>query len=80
MVLAGLFLSTEELERPRHLARSSGALGAKLTGSGGGGSVIALLPPPEPGHAGASDVASAVIAAWKSAGFDGFVTRIAAHL
>ena len=26
------------------LARSSGAIGAKLTGSGGGGSIIALCP------------------------------------
>ena len=27
-----------------HIARSSGALGAKLTGGGGGGSMIALCP------------------------------------
>jgi mevalonate kinase len=79
MLLAGLFLSTEGLERLCHLARSAGALGAKLTGSGGGGSVIALLPPPEPGRAAPTDVANAVLAAWKSAGFDGFVTRIAAR-
>ncbi len=79
MLLAGLFLSTEPLERLCHLARTSGALGAKLTGSGGGGSVIALVPPPEAGSAGPSDVARAVVAAWKSAGYDGFVTRIAAH-
>lgn len=81
MVLAGLFLSTEDLERLCALARSAGALGAKLTGSGGGGAAIALVPPPDPegppGEPG--PVASAVLAAWKGAGFDGFVTRIAAR-
>lgn len=81
MVLAGLFLSTEALERLCSLAREAGALGAKLTGSGGGGGVIALVPPPEPhGPPGEpSAAAAAVLAAWKSAGFDGFVTRIAAR-
>lgn len=78
MVLAGLFLSTEALERLCHLARTSGALGAKLTGSGGGGSVIALVPPPEAGEKGPGAVATSVLAAWRQAGFDGFVTRIAA--
>lgn len=81
MVLAGLFLSTEDLERLCALARGAGALGAKLTGSGGGGAAIALVPPPDPegppGEPG--PVASAVLAAWKGAGFDGFVTRIAAR-
>ena len=42
MLLAGLFLSTHEIETACSLAREAGALGAKLTGSGGGGSVIAL--------------------------------------
>lgn len=79
MVLAGLFLSTESLERLCHLARAAGALGAKLTGSGGGGSVIALVPPPAPGEEGPSPVAGAVLSAWRDAGFDGFVTRIAGH-
>jgi mevalonate kinase len=81
MVLAGLFLSTEALESLCALAREAGALGAKLTGSGGGGAVIALVPPPHP-H-GSPDapgqVAAAVLAAWKGAGFEGFVTRIAAR-
>ena len=36
--------STPELESMIDIARSSGALGAKLTGSGGGGSIIALCP------------------------------------
>lgn len=49
MLLAGLFVSTEAIERACAVARSAGALGAKLTGSGGGGAVIALAPgDPEP--------------------------------
>lgn len=44
MLLAGLMVSTEAIEAMCALAREAGALGAKLTGSGGGGSVIALLP------------------------------------
>jgi mevalonate kinase len=77
MLLAGLFLSTEALERLCHLARQAGALGAKLTGSGGGGSVIALVPPPARDDGSPGEIAAAVIAAWKDAGFEGFVTRIA---
>ncbi len=42
MLLAGLMLSTEAIETMRHAAKDAGALGAKLTGSVGGGSVIAL--------------------------------------
>jgi mevalonate kinase len=81
MILAGLFLSTETLERLCHLAREAGALGAKLTGSGGGGAAIALVPPGQEGAAGAAPgpVAEAVLDAWKAAGFEGFVTRIAAR-
>lgn len=41
-LLASLLLSTEKLEDLCHLAREAGALGAKLTGSGGGGCMIAL--------------------------------------
>ena len=40
--LNALQLSTPELEELVHIARSHGALGAKLTGGGGGGSMIAL--------------------------------------
>ena len=39
-----LQLSTPELEELVHIARANGALGAKLTGGGGGGSMIALCP------------------------------------
>lgn len=42
MLLAGWMLSTSELEAAILLAREGGALGAKLTGAGGGGCVVAL--------------------------------------
>jgi mevalonate kinase len=42
MLLSGLFVSTEGIERCCALARDAGALGAKLTGAGGGGAVVAL--------------------------------------
>jgi mevalonate kinase len=69
MLLAGLFLSTPEIEHMCGLARDRGAYGAKLTGAGGGGCVVALVN----GDAGAARV----IEAWKSAGFEGFATRVA---
>ncbi len=68
-VLAELNVSSPEIDRMCSLAREAGALGAKLTGAGGGGSVIALVASPT-----ASD---AVLAAWKAAGFDGFTTLVA---
>ncbi|MGK3962467.1 mevalonate kinase [Sorangium sp. So ce118] len=80
MLLAGMFVSTEAIEALCKLAREAGALGAKLTGAGGGGSVIALLPPPPPGGAAPEvpDVADRVLAAWRDAGYSGFVTRVKA--
>ena len=42
--LNALQLSTPELEELIHIARKNGALGAKLTGGGVGGSMIALCP------------------------------------
>ena len=42
--LNALQLSTPELEEMIHVARQNGAVGAKLTGGGGGGSMIALCP------------------------------------
>lgn len=71
MILSGLFLSSPEIEHMCSLARESGALGAKLTGAGGGGCVVALVP-----NAG---VAERVLAAWKAEGFEGFSTRAGAH-
>jgi hydroxymethylglutaryl-CoA reductase len=42
--LNALQLSTPELEELIHISRTNGALGAKLTGGGGGGSIVALCP------------------------------------
>jgi mevalonate kinase len=68
MILSGLMLSTEEIETMCRLAREAGALGAKLTGSGGGGCVVALT----------EDDADAVLASWEKAGFRCFSTKVAA--
>ncbi len=43
-LLNGIGVSTPALERMIALARASGAAGAKLTGAGGGGSIVALCP------------------------------------
>ncbi len=67
MLLAGLMLSTEEIEKMCGLARDAGALGAKLTGAGGGGCVVALCD---------SRASAEVVAeAWRGAGFESFVTE-----
>ena len=58
-LLNALQLSTPELEDMVHVARRAGAVGAKLTGGGGGGSVIALCP----------DNAEAVATAIETAGY-----------
>jgi len=42
--LNALQVSTKELEELMEISRKSGALGAKLTGGGGGGAMIALCP------------------------------------
>jgi mevalonate kinase len=68
MLLAGLFLSTPEIERACAVARAAGALGAKLTGAGGGGAVIALC----------QDSAEPIEAAFRAAGFTAFSTEVAA--
>jgi mevalonate kinase len=70
MILAGLMLSTERIEALCAYARRNGALGAKLTGAGGGGSVVALAP--------SGDVAQAVVDAWKAKRYEGFVTHVPA--
>ena len=66
MLLSGLFLSTEGIEKACTLARKAGAHGAKLTGSGGGGCVIALT----------DADASPVLAAWKAEGLECFTATI----
>ena len=66
MLLSGLFVSTEGIERCCALARDAGALGAKLTGAGGGGAVIALC-----------DRDSApILHAWRAAGIEGFGSHV----
>jgi mevalonate kinase len=66
MLLAGLHLSTEEIETACAVAREAGALGAKLTGAGGGGAVIALC----------DGTPDAVLAAWQNAGIECFGSRV----
>jgi len=69
MLLSGLFVSTPEIETMCAVARDQGALGAKLTGGGGGGCVVALVD--------GSATAEKVLTQWRAAGFDGFETRVA---
>lgn len=59
-LLNALQVSTPALEEMVHVARTNGALGAKLTGAGGGGSVVALCPGRE----------EEVAQAFRSAGFE----------
>jgi hydroxymethylglutaryl-CoA reductase len=42
--LNAIEVSTPELEKMIAIARQNGAIGAKLTGAGGGGSIVALCP------------------------------------
>ena len=65
-LLAALLVSNERLEDLCAAARAAGALGAKLTGAGGGGCVIALAPGRE----------DDVLAAWRAAGVDGRVVEV----
>jgi mevalonate kinase len=66
MLLAGLMVSNEGIERACDVARKAGALGAKLTGAGGGGVVVALADlDPEP-----------VLAAFRDAGIDCFSATV----
>jgi mevalonate kinase len=69
-LLGELSVSTPDIERLCTVARAAGAAGAKLTGAGGGGSVIALVED--------ASRAADVVAAWKREGFDGFVTTFGA--
>ena len=65
-LLNGLQVSSWELEELIQIARENGALGAKLTGGGGGGSMIALCP----------DNAAEVIQAMQVAGYQAMEVRI----
>lgn len=64
--LNALSLSTPEIERLCAIARERGALGAKLTGAGGGGAIIALTDGNE----------SCLLNAFKAAGYQSFITEV----
>jgi hydroxymethylglutaryl-CoA reductase len=64
--LNALQLSTPELEELIHISRTNGALGAKLTGGGGGGSIVALCP----------DCQDQVAKAMESAGYKALMVTI----
>ena len=66
--LNALQLSTPELEELNHIARERGSLGAKLTGGGGGGSMIALCE--------SHDHAIDVLGGMEAAGYSGFPTEV----
>ena len=65
-LLNGLQVSSWELEELIQIARENGALGAKLTGGGGGGSMIALCP----------DNSAQVMAAIRDAGYQAMEVSI----
>jgi len=67
-LLSALRVSSPELDALVQTARAAGAIGAKLTGAGGGGAVIALAP----GHE------RDVLARWRAAGYEGFLAGIPA--
>jgi hydroxymethylglutaryl-CoA reductase len=65
--LNALQVSSWELEEMIQIARANGALGAKLTGAGGGGSMIALCP----------DNQKAVVQALQDSGYQAMEVEIA---
>jgi mevalonate kinase len=69
-LLGELGVSTPLLDSLCDVARKLGAYGAKLTGAGGGGSVIAIAP---------KDKEADILAAWKTASVHGFVTTLSSR-
>ncbi|MBS7659265.1 MAG: mevalonate kinase [Candidatus Bathyarchaeia archaeon] len=65
-LLYGLGVSDESLERLIIAARKAGALGAKLTGAGGGGCIVALSD---------TDMAETILMAIHKAGGDAFIAQ-----
>lgn len=65
-LLAGVGVSTPALDDLVHIARTTGAPGAKLTGAGGGGAVIAI----------AAEHSDEVLRHWRAKGYYGFTTTI----
>lgn len=68
LLLSAWMLSTPEIERACQSARAAGALGAKLTGAGGGGCVIALC---------AEGGQEKIVHTWREQGFECFATDVA---
>jgi mevalonate kinase len=69
-LLAELGVSTPTLDGLCDVANKLGAFGAKLTGAGGGGSVIAIAP---------REREAEILAAWKTASVNGFVASVGAR-
>jgi len=67
--LAALGVSSAGLDDLVRLAGQAGALGAKLTGAGGGGAVLALAPGGE----------AAVVDRWRAAGYRALIARLGAR-
>ena len=65
--LNALQVSTKEIEELVEVSRRHGAVGAKLTGGGGGGSIVALCP----------DGPDAVVAGIKAAGYEALAFEVA---
>ena len=65
-LLNALQVSSRELEEMNEIARNAGALGAKLTGAGGGGAMIALCP----------ENANQVADALGAAGYEAMITEV----
>jgi len=63
-LLNALQVSTPELERLVNIARGAGAMGAKLTGGGGGGAIVALC------GSGTENVSTDVRAAIQNSGYE----------
>jgi hydroxymethylglutaryl-CoA reductase len=69
-MLNALQVSTPELERLVSIAREHGALGAKLTGGGGGGSILAIC----------EENTDAVVEAIRKAGFKALAVTLGGDL
>lgn len=66
-LLNALQVSSWEIEELVEIARRNGALGAKLTGGGGGGAMIAVAEP---------DNTQSIASAMRAAGYNTFITEI----
>jgi mevalonate kinase len=78
-LLGRLGISTPALDQLCHAARSAGALGAKLTGAGGGGAVIALVGMGARDEAPSAPIRATldrIVSRWREAGFEAFETVV----